>query len=302
MSEADAIRTIAENRGALAWGYLRISSNKQELDGCGLDVQRQDVLRYCADRGLPTPILVEEIASAGKPILNVKIPGQRPDEIGVHHRPVMEALIAILTDLSVPNRHLVVYKLDRVSRVAYEQDMLLNMLDQRGVKVHSCAAGEQSTLGEESKDPARQMMRQIMAIFAQYERAMIENRLRSGARLHASRGLWGGGRPPRGYEMKKNDIVVSDDPDDVADIQYVFYHKSAGLNMRQISEWMTMFRRRDKWQWSKMAVKRVLDNEQMCLGKYHDRFGGVHDRPELRIIPADWAVWAEQHQAGAIAS
>lgn len=276
------------------WVYVRVSSKKQEWEGLSLEGQRQAALDYCAAAKLPVPVIVQEVGSATKPLLAVTLPGQSAAESGgdgLAARPLFAAMMAILTEQNRGPRHFVVWKLDRFSRGGSEQELLLRMLWRADVTVHSTQPNEQEILKGDA-DPARVLLRQIFAAFAQYEKALIQMRMDLGRRAKAARGGWIAGCAPYGYDNHRKDLVVN--PAQARLVAAVFYLQQQGYSYRAIARAMpTRFGATDNWGSSK--VGRIVANRTAYTGTLIDRYGHQHARPDLRILPDDWDVWAQEN-------
>lgn len=272
------------------WAYCRVSGAKQDDGGFSLDGQRDAILTYCAAKQLGMPTFVEEVASAGKPLLSVSLPGRQNAQDGADARPLFATLLAHL--LTSPKSALVFWKMDRFARLADEQEMMLRMLWNADVTVHSTAAGEANLLDPNGVvDPSRALMRQVLGAIAQYERATIAIRMQLGARAKASRGGWvWGGAPPYGYTMTDQDLAIS--PDDAHLVRVVFWlRRCLGLSLRDIGAAVTRYGAERPF--DKGRVSRILRTEPLYRGTYIDPFGNTHDRSDLVILPPDLELWAQ---------
>lgn len=271
------------------WAYCRVSSAKQEGEGLGLEGQMAEIRSYCLTHGLSAPIIVAEVGSAGKPMLSVALPGC-PASGGSNPRPLFVMLLSAL--LATPGSTIIVWKLDRFSRVFDEQEVLLRLLWNANTKVMSTLSAEADVLKEGGgTDPSRALMRQIFSSFAQYERATIQLRMQMGMRAKAARGGWVTGSVPFGYELKDRDITICES--DAHIVRLIFYLKRHfGMSLREIGRALTYHGVEQRF--DKMRVKRVLDAEKTYLGNYTDPFGDSHARPDIRILPDDLESWAMQ--------
>lgn len=271
------------------WAYCRVSGSKQDDSGFSLEGQRDAILTYCASKNLGVPTLIEEVASAGKPLLAVSLPGRQNAQDGNDARPLFATLLAHL--LTSPKSVLVFWKMDRFARLADEQEMMLRMLWNADVAVHSTAPGEANLLDPNGVvDPSRALMRQVLGAIAQYERATIAIRMQLGARAKASRGGWvWGGAPPYGYVMTDQDLVIQ--PDDAHFVRVVFWlRRCLGLSLRDIGESVTRYGAPQPF--DKGRVARILRTEPLYRGVYIDPFNNQHDRSDLVILPNDLESWA----------
>ncbi len=270
------------------WGYTRVSSEQQD-EGQSPEVQAEDIKKYCIENKLAAPTIVHESASAKRPMLPVTLPGiEKSDDQVVAPRPLLLLLLGHLVEK--PGRHLIVWKLDRLARLAYEQEMLLELLRRRGVTVHSVQATEQTLLSGESEeiDPARVFFRQVMGAVAQYERSLIQFRMTAGLRMKASKGGWVGGSIPFGYKVENRDLII--DPVTAETVRLIFYYRDEfSLSYEKIATELRILHRMSGWH--RVRIFRVMQSRDLYKGTYVDPYGGCHPRPELRILPENWADW-----------
>jgi DNA invertase Pin-like site-specific DNA recombinase len=139
-----------------AFAYLRVSGRGQE-DGDGFTRQRAAIERYASDKGITITQWFQDIQT-GK------------DEW--EKRPGWSGMVAALGTV----RLILVEKLDRVARAVLIQELIIRDLAKREVSL-TTAAGDDAT----DDAPERVMFRQLLGIFAQYERATLTLKLR-GAR------------------------------------------------------------------------------------------------------------------------
>jgi DNA invertase Pin-like site-specific DNA recombinase len=274
------------------WGYVRVSSDSQE-DNQSLGMQKQDIEKYCKDHSIDPPQFVEEVASAAKPMWVVNLPGAPAEDKALNSspRPLLLTLITHLKKMreslgkQVP-LHLVLWKLDRLARVDYEQELFFTMFQKDAIQLHSVMPTEDHMLdGGHVRDPARAFTRTVMAAVASYERSMIELRMGSGMAYKAAQGGFTGGVQPFGYVIKNADLVI--DPHEAQIVRYVYYlkHRYEMSNV-SISRWMMKNKDpKDDNYYDRYKIDRIIRNKQLYLGVYKDRYGSLHPRPDLKILP-----------------
>lgn len=140
----------------IAVAYLRVSGKGQE-DGDSFTRQRAAIERYAAASGITIKDWYQD-TQTGK------------DEW--EKRPGWSDMVAKLNGVRV----ILVEKLDRVARAVLIQELIIRDLAKREVSLIT-AAGDDAT----DEAPERVMFRQLLGIFAQYERATLTLKLR-GAR------------------------------------------------------------------------------------------------------------------------
>ena len=100
-----------------------------------------------------------------------------------------------------------VYRVDRFSRSVRGLAHLLDELDSAGVAFRSATEPFDTTT------PAGRMMVQMLAVFAEFERATIIDRVINGMERKAGRGEWCGGSRPYGYlvDAATGKLIVKED-------------------------------------------------------------------------------------------
>lgn len=296
MESIDALsRRLALQTTQVVWGYVRVSTEGQE-DNQSLSMQREAIEKFCVEKKLPAPQFIEEVASAAKPIWVVNLPGT-PAEDAVSQSSPRPRFMLLLNHLKVVREtlgnntrtHLIVWKLDRLARVDYEQELFLTMFRQDNVTMHSVMPTEEHMLdGGHVKDPARAFTRTVLAAASAYERAMIEMRMNAGMAYKASQGGFTGGHPPFGYVVKNGELVI--DPYEASMVRFIYHLKLRyKLSNKGIGRYLHAHKHAsDTNRYDHSKIGRIVkDNEPLYRGLYTDRFGSPHQRPDLKILPDD---------------
>jgi DNA invertase Pin-like site-specific DNA recombinase len=267
------------------WGYARVSTAKQADEGVSLEAQATAIQRYCKAHNLGEPIIVREEASAGAQMFTSTLSGTALQHGAAKSspRPMLARLLAGLAQAShnIHSQHLVFYRQDRLSRVGREVEMLLHLLDKHRVTPHST---EEPNLYE-SSDPVRVLVREILGLFAQYERSTIIQRARAGMEQKASKGGWIGGRLPLGYSHLKGELTPSPVEAEQAAVRLIFALRTEGRSYNEIAKMgRSAF---PTIRWSKCTVARTLHNQDLYCGEIVTPDGTVVVKPELRLLPHD---------------
>ena len=98
-----------------------------------------------------------------------------------------------------------VTKLDRLSRSMHDWCRVNELLDQNDVALVSV------TQKIDTSTPMGRFFRDLLMLFAQFEREMIAERTYEKMAEQAARGRWSGGRPILGYDVDGKTIVVNDE-------------------------------------------------------------------------------------------
>ena len=98
----------------------------------------------------------------------------------------------------------VVYKIDRLSRALMDFAKLVEVFDRNNVTFVSVTQSFNTTTS------MGRLTLNILLSFAQFEREVIGERIRDKFRASRSRGMWMGGHPPLGYQVKDRKLIVNE--------------------------------------------------------------------------------------------
>ena len=108
----------------------------------------------------------------------------------------------------------VVYKIDRMSRSLMDFAKLVDVFDRHGVTFVSVTQSFNTTTS------MGRLTLNILLSFAQFEREVIGERIRDKFAASRKKGMWMGGSPPLGYEVKDRRLVVK--ADEAATVRMIF--------------------------------------------------------------------------------
>ncbi len=191
-------------------GYVRVSTAEQ-VDGFGLDAQRASIRSYCRDEGLT---LIEILGDEG-------ISGSNGLD---DRRGLAEALARIERGEATA---LVVYRLDRLARDLILQETIHARLETRRASVLSVS---EPSVGD---DATRTLIRQVMGVFAQYERTVIRGRMMAGKAEKKKQGGYVGGTPAYGFRAVDGTLVA--DEDERAMVKLITDRRRVGESYRTIA-------------------------------------------------------------------
>ncbi|MCC6811734.1 MAG: recombinase family protein [Deltaproteobacteria bacterium] len=194
----------------VAVAYLRVSTSKQEL---GPEAQREAIQKWAAQSGVTIAAWHEDRGVSG---------GAELDD-----RPALMAAIDALEDAQAGV--LVVAKRDRLARDVVKAAMIEALAEKAGARVLS-AAGEG---GDDANDPASMMMRGIIDVFAQYERALIRSRTRAALAMKKARGERTG-TVRFGYHVAADGKTLERDDAEQAVIERARALRAGGVSIRGI--------------------------------------------------------------------
>ena len=147
----------------MIYGYARVSTKGQALDGNSLEAQEAKLREHGAE-------VVYKDSYTGTKL----------------HRPELDKLMQLLQEGDV----LMVTKLDRIARSTIHGAQLVDSLLERGIKVHIL------NMGVMDNTPTGRLIRNIFFAFAEFERDMIVERTMEGKAIARQRDGYREGRPP----------------------------------------------------------------------------------------------------------
>ena len=120
---------------------------------------------------------------------------------GTLERPSLKRLLADIEAGQV--NVIVVYKVDRLTRALSDFAKLVEIFDRRGVSLVSITQQFNTTTS------MGRLTLNVLLSFAQFEREVIGERVRDKIAASKKKGMWMGGMPPLGYDVKDRKLVVN---------------------------------------------------------------------------------------------
>ena len=121
---------------------------------------------------------------------------------GTMERPALKRLIADIEAGQIDV--VVVYKVDRLTRALSDFAKLVEVFDRRGVSFVSITQQFNTTTS------MGRLTLNVLLSFAQFEREVTGERIRDKIGASKKKGMWMGGMPPLGYDVKNRKLVVND--------------------------------------------------------------------------------------------
>ncbi len=158
--------------------YLRVSTARQAEHDVSIPDQKRQGEAYCLSRGYQ---LVETYVEPGASATNDR-------------RPEFQRMIEAGTSKPAPFDIVVVHSFSRFFRDHFELEFYVRKLAKNGVKLVSITQ-------EMGDDPMHVMMRQIMALFDEYQSKENAKHVLRALKENARQGFWNGSLPPIGYRV-----------------------------------------------------------------------------------------------------
>ncbi len=158
--------------------YLRVSTARRAEHDVSIPDQRRQGEAYCAARGYQ---LVETCVEPGASATNDR-------------RPEFQRMVEAATTKPPTFDIVVVHSFSRFFRDHFELEFYVRKLAKNGIKLLSITQ-------EIGDDPVHQMMRQIMALFDEYQSKENAKHVLRALKENARQGFWNGSLPPIGYRV-----------------------------------------------------------------------------------------------------
>lgn len=186
--------------------YTRVSSG-QQLDGSGLDRQKEYCKAFAATKGWTVLRVFEENISGSV------------DQID---RPLLTEAIRLCTP-QIGVDTIIVERADRIARDLIVSELFFRECRKQGIKVYAADSQEELVMSE--ADPTRKLIRQILGALAEWDKAQIVMKLQAGRRRKkAETGKHCGGPAGFGYS-----------PQDEPTVRFVIFHHRRGVSIRKIA-------------------------------------------------------------------
>ena len=131
---------------------------------------------------------------------------------GTLERPALKRLLADIEAGRIDT--IVTYKIDRLSRSLMDFAKLVEVFDRHNVTFVSVTQAFNTTTS------MGRLTLNILLSFAQFEREVIGERIRDKFSASRARGMWMGGHPPLGYDVKDRKLVVNES--EAATVRMIF--------------------------------------------------------------------------------
>ena len=191
-------------------GYVRVSTDEQSL---GPVAQRKALERYCHANGAELVAVYEDLAVSGAAPLD-KRPG----------------LLAALDDVAAHGAGvLLVAKRDRLARDVVVCAMVERLAERSGARILT-ADGTGNGEG-----PEQMLMRGIVDLFAQYERAVIRSRTKAAMAVKQARGERVGNLP-FGSGLGADGVHLIESPAELAALAVIREQRAQGQSIRDIAK------------------------------------------------------------------
>ena len=245
------------------FGYVRVSTETQVLDGEGLDIQKKKLRNYAERNDLEIVDIVEDAGISGT--------------VELENRPALYSLMDLCKDNKVDT--ILIYRYDRLARDLPVQLYAENQFLKVGIEFISVSEGNLN-----GADPMRVAFRQMLGVFAQLDKSLTVNRMADGRRSRVSKGYRAGGALPFGYQYSEDGKSVEVVPERAVIVREMFAlsprWRGEDLAAKLNSKGYKAFR---GGKWGGKSVENILNNP-FYIGKIRLMDGTIIDGKHEPII------------------
>ena len=134
---------------------------------------------------------------------------------GTLDRPALDALLDAVRRRRIDV--IVIYKIDRLTRSLTDFARLAELFDEHGVSFVSVTQQFNTTTS------MGRLMLNVLLSFAQFEREVTGERIRDKIAASKQKGMWMGGLPPLGYEVRDRSLVINEPDAETARLIFRLY-------------------------------------------------------------------------------
>jgi site-specific DNA recombinase len=259
--------------------YLRVSTGRQAENDLSIPDQRRQAKAYCASRGW------EIVADYVEPGLSAT------DD----RRPEFQRMIDAATTKPPAFDVILVHSFSRFFRDQFQLEFYVRRLARAGVRLVSIT----QELGD---DPMSNMIRQIMALFDEYQSKENAKHTLRAMKENARQGFWNGALPPIGYRIveaseqrgHRTKKTLEIDPLQAETVRLIFRLAREGsgssgpMGVKSIATHLNTagIRTRDGGRWGVDAVHKVLTRTTYVgRHRFNTKFWKTRERkPENEIV------------------
>ena len=259
--------------------YLRVSTGRQADSDLSIPDQRRQAKAYCASRNWE---IIADFVEPGASATDDR-------------RPEFQRMIDAATAKPSAFDVIVVHSFSRFFRDQFQLEFYVRRLAKNGVRLVSIT----QELGD---DPMSNMIRQIMALFDEYQSKENAKHTLRAMKENARQGFWNGSLPPIGYRIveaseqrgQRTKKTLEIDPSLAETVRLIFRLAREGdgssgpMGVKNITKHLNVagIRTRDGGRWGVGAVHKVL-TRTTYIGRhrFNTRFWKTRERkPDTEVV------------------
>ena len=190
--------------------YIRVSTKKQVEEGYSLEAQKERLLKLCETNSY---IIYKIYADEGKSGKDT-------------NRPAFQEMMEDMRNRKF--NKILVMKLDRISRSVIDLELMIK--EMQNYKVDFESASEKI----DTSTSFGMMFIRLLAIFAQFERERIKERINDAFETMVQEGKAITGTQPIGYKNENGKVVINEDEKDLVNYFFDVFEKTCSLRRATI--------------------------------------------------------------------
>ena len=215
---------------------------------------------------------------------------------GTMERPALQALMADIRARKI--QVVVVYKVDRLSRSIIDFHKMMQEFEKNSCNFVSI------TQSFDTSNSMGKLTLNMLLSFAQFEREVSAERVRDKIAASKAKGLWMGGTPPLGYDIKEKQLVPNEQERTLVNLIFTKYLELG--NMFATAHWLNEHGYHSKaWvpscgkprggrPFQKSGIQRILTNP-VYIGKVaHHAKNKIYQGKHEAIVPKD--IWEQAQE------
>lgn len=225
-------KVVNQNLGV---AFIRASKDEQKLTP---DAQRKSIETFAQANGIEIVSYFEDLGISGAADLE--------DRVGL-----LEALAALESHNA---GFLVIANRTRLARDIVAAATIERIVEKSGAKIVSADSVGNGT------SPESQMMKGIVDVFSQYERALIRSRTKAALAVKKAKGEWLG-KSPYGYKLASDGVSLETVESELEAINIMRKLRAGGFKLQEVCNALENFgiRSRSGKNWTPMTIKRIVE-------------------------------------------
>lgn len=220
----EAVETDENGNFLINVGYLRVSTDRQAELGYGLDIQENEIVRYCRNNGIKNLVLFIDDGYTGTKMKD---------------RPALAEIMEMIKQFNkgisnIRIDSLIVARIDRLGRtllgtLQFIQDYIVSAKDSKNSEINTnkedinFISVAENYCRVEKNNPQGKFLLMLFASLAEFDRDLIVKKLKDGMIARVEEGKWpGGGNIPYGYTYNNKTGVLEIVPEEAAKIKELF--------------------------------------------------------------------------------
>ena len=176
---------------------------------------------------------------------------------GTLDRPALKRLLADTEAGQIDA--IIVYKVDRLTRALSDFAKLVEIFERRGVSFVSITQQFNTTTS------MGRLTLNVLLSFAQFEREVIGERVRDKIAASKKKGMWMGGMPPLGYDVKDRQLVVN--PEEARTVVAIYQRYLARAGLFRVHGELSVLHVISQWWHATHPHTLLLGKRQFCRAR-----------------------------------